>query len=79
LTSDDEELTTLEELHLNETEQSSPAYQHDLHLLFQSIEGKIHEIENKFKRTPILNEQNQVHRHLFEKFKEKFYKNEFSN
>jgi len=61
-------------LALKET-QKSPDYQHDIHLIFKSIEEKIIKIENKLKKNSLNNEQNQYHLHLIDRFKEKFYKN----
>ncbi len=57
-------------------EQKSPDYQqHDLELIYQSIEEKIVKIENKLKKSSLNTEQNQHNLHLLARLKEKFYKN----
>jgi hypothetical protein len=56
-------------------QKSPPDHQHDLELIYQSIEEKIAKIENKLKNTSLHTEQNQRHLHLLARLKEKFYKN----
>lgn len=55
--------------------QHSPNSQPNLHLMFQSIEEKFLKIEQRLNRNSFSTEQNQHHRHILDRLKDKFYKN----